>query len=119
MTTSPSISIGAITGRVQSLSSRAGLRFNLYETIDDSQVTCYLSPGQEETMRMVWRNRATVVGSVTRDPMTGRPTSIRDIRQVELLEDVAPGSYRQARGAVPWQLGDALPEEAIRLLRDA
>ena len=117
--TFPSISIGAITGRVQTISSRAGLRFNLYETIDGNQVTCYLGPGQEETMRTVWGNVATVVGRVTRDPVTGRPTSIRDIRQVELLENVATATYRQAKGAVPWEPGDILPEEAIRLLRDA
>ena len=41
----PSVSIGAITGRVQSLSSRAGLRFNLYDTVHDRAVTCYLKSG--------------------------------------------------------------------------
>ncbi len=117
--TSPSISIGAITGRVQTLSSRSGLRFNLYDTIHDRAVACYLGPGQEEIMRGAWGNRATVVGRVSRDPLTGKPISIRDIRKVELLDDVAPGAYRQARGVVPWEPGDILPEEAIRLLRDA
>lgn len=28
-------------------------------------------------------------------------------------------SYRDARGALPWQLGDPLPEEVIRRMRDA
>ena len=116
---SPSVSIGAITGRVQTLSSRSGLRFNLYDAVHDRAVTCYLGSGQEEIMREAWGNRARVVGRVSRDPMTGKPISIRDIRQVELLDDVAPGTYRQARGAVPWQSGDLTPEEAVRLLRDA
>ena len=115
----PSVSIGAITGRVQTLSSRSGLRFNLYDTVHDRAVACYLGPGQEEIMREAWGNRATVVGRVSRDPMTGKPISIRDIRQVELLDDIAPGTYRQARGAVPWEPGDMPPEEAIRLIRDA
>ena len=116
---SPSVSIGAITGRVQTLSSRSGFRFNLYDTVHDRAVACYLGPRQEEIMREAWGNLVTVVGRVSRDPMTAEPISIRDIRQVELLDDVAPGSYRQARGAVPWEPGDILPEEAIRLLRDA
>ena len=115
----PSVSIGAVTGRVQTLSSRAGLRFNLYDAVHDRSVTCYLKLGQEEVMRKVWGNWATVVGRVSRDPVTGRPISIRDIRKVERLDDVGPGAYQEARGAVPWQTGDILPEEAIRLLRDA
>ena len=115
----PIVSIGAITGRVQTLSSRSGLRFNLYDTVHDRAVACYLGPGQEEIMREVWGNRATVVGRVSRDPLTGKPISIRDIRQVELLSEPAPRAYQEARGAVPWEPGDTLPEEAIRLLRDA
>ena len=115
----PIVSIGAITGRVQTLSSRSGLRFNLYDTVHDRAVACYLRQGQEEIMREAWGNRATVVGRVSRDPLTGKPISIRDIRQVELLSEPAPGAYREARGAVPWEPGDILPEEAIRLLRGA
>ena len=115
----PDVSIGAITGRVQTLSSRSGLRFNLYDTVHDRSVACYLGTGQEEIMREAWGNRATVIGRVSRDPLTGKPISIRDIRQVNVLENVAPGAYRQARGAVPREPGDILPEEAIRLVRDA
>ena len=29
-----------------------------------------------------------------------------------------PGSYKEARGVVPWRAGDELPEVAIRRLRD-
>ena len=115
----PSVSIGAVTGRVQTLSSRAGLRFNLYDTVHDRSVTCYLKSGQEEVMREVWGNWATVVGRVSRDSVTGKPISIRHIQKVERLDEVTLGAYQEARGAVPWQPGDMLPEEAIRLLRDA
>ena len=116
---SPSVSIGAITGRVQTLSSRAGLRFNLFDTVHDRSVTCYLKLGQEEVMREVWGSWATVVGTVSRESVTGKPISIRDIRKVERLDEVSPRTYQEARGAVPWETGDILPEEAIRLLRDA
>ena len=111
--------IGAITGRVQTLSNRGGLRFNLYESIFDKAISCYLVQGQEELMREAWDRRARVSGRVSREVATGRPIAIRQIVKVEVLEDAPPGSYRQARGAVPWQEGDLLPEEAVRRLRDA
>ena len=112
--------IGAIAGRVQILSNRAGLRFNLYDTVHDKAVACYLAQGQEELMRKAWGRRTRVTGRVSREATTGRPIAIRQIADVEILqEDMAPRSYRLARGAVPWQEGDSLPEEIIRRLRDA
>lgn len=115
----PTVSIGAITGRVQTLSNRGSLRFNLYDTLHDKAVACYLAAGQEEIMREVWGRRATVMGRVSRDAETGRPIAIRQIVDVKPLADPTPGSYRQARGAVPWQPGDKLPEDIIRELREA
>ena len=112
-------SIGAITGRVQTLSNRGALRFNLYDTVHDQAVGCYLSEGQEDTMREAWGRRARVSGTVSRERPGGRPVVIRNILAVEILEDVAPGSYRLARGALPLKAGDELPEIAIRRLRDA
>jgi hypothetical protein len=115
----PRVSIGAITGRVQTLSSRSGLRFNLYDAIQDKPVACYLAPGQEDFMREAWDRRARVIGSVSRDVTTGRPIAVRHIMRVEILEDIEPGSYKRARGAVPWQPGFKMPEEIVRELRDA
>ena len=113
------IAIGTVTGRVQILSNRGSLRFNLYDTIHDKAVSCYLRQGQEELMREAWGQRAIVSGKVTRDADTGRPITVREILGVEILKDVAAGSYREARGAVPWRPGDMLPEDVIRELRDA
>ena len=115
----PSVSIGAVKGRVQTLSNRGGLRFNLYDTIHDKAVACYLSSGQESLMREAWGKLATVSGKVSRDASTGRPIAIRQIMDVEILDDVLPGAYRSARGVVPWQPGYKKPEEIIRQLRDA
>ena len=112
-------SVGAITGRVQTLSNRGGLRFNLYDTVHDQAVGCYLLEGQEELMREAWGRRARVSGSISRELSTGRPVVIRRILAVEILEDIAPGSYRLARGAVPWNVGGKMPEDIIRQLRDA
>ena len=115
----PSVSIGAVTGRVQTLSNRSGLRFNLYDTIHDRAVACYLSYGQETLMREAWGRQATVSGMVSRETSTGRPIAIRQIMNVDILEEVPSGSYRRAKGAVPWQSGYKKPEEIIRQLRDA
>ena len=111
--------LGAVTGRVQTLSNRAGLRFNLYDTVRDKAVACYLAQGQEEIMREAWGRRARVSGRVSRETATGQPIAIRQIADVEVLEDGIPGSYRRARGAVPWEEGEMLPEDVIRRMRDA
>lgn len=114
-----SVSIGAVSGRVQTLSNRGSLRFNLYDTIHDKAVACYLQTGQEELMREAWGRRARVSGRVSRESDTGRPVAIRRILDVEILEDISPGSYRLARGVVPLDSGSEMPEEVIRRLRDA
>lgn len=115
---SPRITLGAVTGAVQTLSNRARLRFNLYDTIHDKSVSCYLSPGQEELMREVWGRQARMTGTVSREAGSGRPIAIRDVLKVEPLEEVQPGSYKLSKGVVPWKPGDMRPEEAIRRIRD-
>ena len=114
-----STSIGAVTGRVQTLSNRGSLRFNLYDIVHDKAVSCYLQQGQEELMREAWGRRARVSGTISREMPLGRPLAIRRILEIDILEDIAPGSYRLARGAVPWQEGDKMPEDIILQLRDA
>ena len=112
------VSIGVVTGRVQTLSNRGSLRFSLYDTIHDKAVSCYLQPGQEEQMREAWGRRARVSGQVTRDSNSGLPKVIRQILNIEILEEIAAGSFRLAKGVIPWQSGDTLPENVIRQLRD-
>ena len=113
------VSIGVVTGRIQTLNNRNGLRFNLYDTVHDKPVACYLASHQTELIREAWGCRAAITGRITREAQTGRPTAIRQITAIETLAEPTSGSYRQARGAVPWQPGDLLPEDAIRRLRDA
>ena len=115
----PTVSIGAITGRIQTLSNRSGLRFNLYDAVHDKAVACYLNTEQEGIVREAWGRRAIVSGTVSREASTGRPIAIRQIIDIEMIEDAPPGSYRHARGAVPWQPGYKKPEDIIRQLRDA
>jgi len=110
-------SYGAVEGRVQTLSSRGGLRFTLFDTLNDKAVSCYLAEGFEDQMRDVWGRRAVVEGRVTRHPETGRPLAVRGITAVSVLPEVAPRAYRDLRGLSPTTTLSA--EEAIRRLRDA
>lgn len=113
-------SYGAVEGRVQTLSSRASLRFTLYDAIHDRAVSCYLEPGRQDIMRPAWDRRAVVEGWVSRDARSGRPISIRRIKNVTLIEDVVPGAaIRAARGIAPVLAGGPSAVEAIRRLRDA
>jgi hypothetical protein len=108
---------GAVEGRVQTLTTRGGLRFTLYDTLHDRAVSCYLARGREDQMRDVWGRRAVVEGIVTRDASTGRPLAVREITAVELIPEVEPRKYRELRGISPSRGLSA--EEAIRRLRDA
>jgi hypothetical protein len=114
----PVSAYGAVTGRVQTLSSRGSLRFHLYDLVHDKAVSCYLEPGYEETMRGVWGKLATVEGWMTRDAVTGRPLSVRRITNVEPRREVEPGSFRLAREAVRVGPQAERPEVIIRRMRD-
>lgn len=108
---------GAVEGRVQTLSNRGGLRFTLYDLLHDKAVSCYLREGHEGMMRDAWGKVAVVEGIVSRDPVTGRPLTIRQVSQV-VPRPESGRSYREARGAAP-SLTGLSPEQAIRRLRDA
>jgi hypothetical protein len=111
---------GAVEGRVQTLTTRGGLRFTLYDTLYDRAVGCYLAEDfDREAMRAAWGSRAIVAGWVTRDPATGRPKTIRRVSQVVVLPEIGPDDYRHAMGAVPVGPEVEPPEATIRRLRDA
>ncbi len=111
------VSVGAITGRVQTLTNRGGLRFTLYDHIHDKAVSCYLQPGREDWIREAWGRRARVSGTVSRDGV-GLPVAVRQVLNIEPLAEPTPGSYQQARGALAGLPGDEKPETVIRRLRD-
>jgi hypothetical protein len=110
---------GAVQGRIQTLTSRHGLRFTLYDTLFDKAVGCYLSEGQEEIMRDLWGRAAIVEGVVTRDPATGRPLAIRHVTDATAVREVTADVYLRARGAVSRASDDERePEELISASRD-
>lgn len=112
-------SYGAVEGRVETLSRRGGLRFSLYDPLDDRAISCYLQEGLQDRMRDAWGHRAIVEGVVSRDPTTGRAINIRRVSNVIVYPDVPAGTYLRARGVVPIGPDGLSPEEAIRRVRDA
>jgi hypothetical protein len=109
---------GAVEGRVQTLGSHGGLRFVLYDSVFGKAVYSYLEAGNEEQMRGAWDHRVVVEGWVSREPVTGRPVSVRRVSAVTPLHELQRGAYREARAAVP--SGDEPPpEDRVRRLRDA
>jgi hypothetical protein len=109
---------GAIEGRIQTLTSRGGLRFTLYDLLYDKAVSCYVTDENKELLRGMWGRLVIVEGLIARDPDNARPISIREIKQILSLQESAPRDYEAARGAAP-SLNKLSPEEAIRRIRDA
>ncbi len=96
----PVDAFGAIEGRIRTLSDRQNLKFTLYESLFDAPVICYLSLEHADQAARLWRKRVIVEGLIRRDPKTGIPTQIRSIRAINEIPSAAPGSYREARGAL-------------------
>ena len=115
----PHISFGAVSGRVQTLSSRGKLKFTLYDAVLDKPVNCYLNDGQEDLMREIWGQQVIVVGRITREPDKGRAVNVRNITAVERVKQIRPDSFRNARGILVWSAGDEPAEASVRRLRDA
>lgn len=112
-------SYGAIEGRVQTLTSRGGLRFTLYDSVYDKPVSCYLKVGLENDMRDVWGRRAVVEGWVSREVTSNRPLTVRQVEYIEPLPEVSIGAFRAARGLVSFTDKRFGSEDLIRQARDA
>jgi len=113
------LTAGAVEGRVETLSSRGGLRFMLYDLRNDKAISCYLAEGQEDAMRDAWGQTVIVEGIVNRDAESGRPLTVRQVRSIQILPEYVPGSYRQAGGVLRRRQGQPRAEELIRQIRDA
>lgn len=112
------VAYGAVEGRVQTLSNRGGLRFTLYDLMYDKAVSCYLAEGLDDIMRDVWGRVTLVEGLVKRDPVSGRPTAVRQVSRVTIREEALMGAWRAAQGVLGG-LTDERAEASIRRLRDA
>jgi hypothetical protein len=111
---------GAIQGKVQTLTSRGSLHFTLFDLEHDKAVSCYLDPSLEDPeglMRDAWDRYVIVKGLIRRHPITGRPLTVREIREVFPLDEPNLWGFKDVRGILP-RLPEP-PEVALRRLRDA
>jgi hypothetical protein len=113
----PTDAVGAVQGRVQSLTSRGGLRFTLYDAIDDHAISCYLRDGMEPIMRDAWGQLCLVSGNLRR-ATNGKVATVRDVAQVKILREENRTAWRAAIGCAPAIAGSISAEEAIRRGRD-
>lgn len=93
----PLVSYGAIRGRVQSMSSRKGLKFTLYDHVFDKGVQCVVNEEMHDALERSWNKEVEVEGMISRDPDNGSPLSVRNIVRVELLpeaKNLHPSAYR-------------------------
>lgn len=109
------VSFGAVEGRVQTLTNRAGVKFTLFDTIHDKPVQCHLEPERQDELRNIWGQRVIVEGMVSRNARTGHPLNIRQISTIEILPVIEPGAFREARGVLRYE---EPADIAIRRLRD-
>lgn len=110
------ISYGLLTGTMDTLKERGGLSFTLYDDIFDNAITCSVADeSRRELMQGAWGKRVAVTGEIWRDAQTGHAKRITNITRIEILPDVPPESYKQARGILPYR---GRSEDIIRSLRD-
>lgn len=111
-------SYGTVTGKIETITSRHGLRFVLYDNFFDRAVTCYVNDSEDQDfLANNFLKIVTVDGLVTRDPDTNRPFRITKVRGISVYKK-PKYSWQDAQGVL--QLSNELtPEEHVRKLRDA
>lgn len=112
------VAFGAISGRIQTVSSRRRLGFTLYDSLFDHAVNCYLRVEQQHMVADKWDKRVVVEGIVSRDPDSGRPVAIRNIANIVALREDEHGDYRDAAGLFPLKPGEVSGTVTLRSLRD-
>lgn len=111
-------SLGVVTGVIETISGRGRLTCTLYDNLFDMAIKCHINERDKERVRNAWGRRVSVTGEVERDPVSGRPTTVRNIQHIQLQDYHARNSYQQLRGIVGWIVGDEPSETQIRQMRD-
>lgn len=117
---SPSMeTYGALRGKLQSVSSRSGLKVVLYDDLFDKAVRCSLTEEQHETVRELWDKHVIVEGLIRRDSETGRPLSISNIWAIrEDVRGLASQAWANAYGVLSGVEPEVPVEESIRKVRN-
>jgi len=116
----PTVSLGAIRGRIQSLSSRKGLQFTIWDEIFDRGVQVFLTVDLHDDLHQLWDREAEVVGIISRHPDTGQPISIRNVRSLSEITQTSSGDPRRFKGILTQYVAPGSdPVDVLRRLRDA
>lgn len=111
--------LGVIEGVVEMISSRRNLQINVYDSLFDNAVPCYLEEKHREKARLAWGKKVAVTGYIKRNPENGKPIDIRGVVDLEVITESDSLSYKKLRGIIPWREGTRRSEEIIREFRDA
>jgi hypothetical protein len=112
--------IGAVKGKLQSLSSRGALKAVVFDELNDKAVRIALTEEQHDIVRDLWDEIVVVEGMIRRDPESGRPLSLTKVRQISRKSDPPePFAWRKARGVLAHIHPEKTAEELIREARDA
>lgn len=96
-------SFGVLIGTVYSIFIDP-LRLSVKDVLFGNRVQCYLTSEFHDMARDAWGKKVEVTGIIYRDPDTGRPIEVRQVKAIEILEeDESLFSFRRARGAIPWR----------------
>lgn len=105
-------SFGSVEGLVEKLAQDHAAKFAVCPDGALRGVPCFLSDEHEATMAGLRRKSVRVTGLLRRDLSTGRPLSIREVTNIEVLEPPV-ADLSGLWGILP-TAGNRKPEETIR-----
>ena len=82
-------SFGSVEGSVEKLAQGNAAKFAVYPDDASRGVPVYVSGEDAARLSRLWRKRVRVEGLLRRDTSTGRPLSIRDVTNIEVLKPPA------------------------------
>lgn len=111
---------GTVTGMLQSPNSRGALKVVVYDELNDKAVRVSLADDQHELVRELWDTNVVVEGMVRRDPASGRPLAVTEVRNISKKNEPGdPFAWRNARGVLSHIHPEKSSEQLIREARNA
>ena len=111
-------SYGLIQGRIETITSRKGPKFFLYDLVFDHAIICFLQKDDIERMGNLWNKIVEISGLIGREIPSYRPFIVREINNIEILATIEEGSYRRARGSVLPDPNAPAIDSILRRIRD-
>lgn len=107
--------IGVISGKLESISSRQGIKAVIYDDLFDKAVRLNLDETWHDRIQELWSRDVMASGLIRRDPPTGRPLSVRDLRSIDPIEYSGDRwSWKNAKGVLKDMAPSVKSEDLIR-----